>query len=536
MTNKLRLAIITNVNNYYAWQDVIVNKLRDQCNIEILLHLSYNKENSNSKSDPFFWKFFKRIDSKIFNPHPFALQTVSNTKFQDDFIETNYLKNDESFDISSYKIDVVLNFSHISRPKINLNQVTHGMWFITPCDLNEVNKKPYGIWELINKRSENIAVLRCITKDDISPSTIAVTSSCSDLLSYKRNINSLMWQASLLFIHNIKLLASNESLFIKKLLANDSLYSDKALEPDEFLPSNGLIISYALKLYYNKIKQLINSTFFFNQWALIYRNNKDRNFSFDFSTYKPILPPKDRFWADPFLLKRNGKFYLFIEELIYKNKLGHLSVMEIDENGNYSKPKAIMVKDYHLSYPFIFEDQGELYMIPETSGNKDIQLYKCIDFPLKWDLEKVLMYDVIAVDTTIHKLNDTYWMFTNLKKHEGAAKHVELYAFSTDNLISGHWIEHPLNPVVTDIKTSRPAGSIFEENNKLYRPSQDCSNFYGYGLNIMEITQLSNSEYEEKLHYKIEPNWNKSIISTHTFNGLDTMEIGDIKIKRRRFF
>lgn len=536
MTNKLRLAIITDINAYYAWQDVIVNKLLDESNIEISLHLTYKDVKSTSKNIPFFWKLFKGIDSKIFNPHPFALHNVSNTKFQQGEFETKHIKNDERFDISSYKIDIILNFSQISRPNINLNQVTKGMWFITPCDLNEVNKRPYGIWELINKRSESVAVLRRLKEDEISPSTIAVTSSCSDLLSYKRNINSLMWQASLLFFHNIKLLADNESLFNKKVLVNNSIYSEKAIEPDEIFPSNSLIISYTLKLYYNKIKQLINSKFYFNQWALIYRNNKDRNLPFDFSNYKLILPPKDRFWADPFLLRQNGKFYLFIEELIYKNKLGHLSVMEIDENGNYSVPEKIMVKDYHLSYPFVFEDQGELYMIPETSGNKDIQLYKCVDFPLKWELEKVLMDNVIAVDTTIHKLNETYWMFTNLKKHKGAVKHVELYAFSTDNLVSGQWIEHPLNPVVTDIKTSRPAGCIFQKNNKLYRPSQDCSHFYGYGLNIMEITQLTNSEYEEKLHHKIEPKWNKSIISTHTYNSADNMEIGDVKIRRRRFF
>ncbi len=54
------------------------------------------------------------------------------------------------------------------------------------------------------------------------------------------------------------------------------------------------------------------------------------------------------------------------------------------------------------------------YMIPESSAKKDIQLYAATDFPLKWELKKILMDDVVAVDTTIYKENDTYWMFINL--------------------------------------------------------------------------------------------------------------------------
>jgi hypothetical protein len=146
------------------------------------------------------------------------------------------------------------------------------------------------------------------------------------------------------------------------------------------------------------------------------------------------------------------------------------------------------------------------------------------------------MNNIIAVDTTIHKNNDTYWMFTNIKKQKRGSKHVELFLFSSKNLITNNWTPHPLNPIVTDIKKARPAGSIFRKNNKLFRPSQNCSNYYGYGLNISEITKLSNTGFSEKTIHSILPDWKEDVIATHTFNSVDSLFVSDIKIKRRRFF
>ncbi|WP_425549144.1 glucosamine inositolphosphorylceramide transferase family protein, partial [Agrococcus terreus] len=167
-----------------------------------------------------------------------------------------------------------------------------------------------------------------------------------------------LWQTHFLIKNNVELLATNEELFNKKLDSKSHIYESKAINVPLLPPSNLKILSFVLKLYKNKILQLIKSLFYFDQWALIFFNNKNANDPFNLKSYTKILPPKDRFWADPFLIKHNDKTYLFIEELIYKNKLGHLAVMEIDEQGNYTKPETILVKDYHLSYPFVFEDNG----------------------------------------------------------------------------------------------------------------------------------------------------------------------------------
>ena len=100
-------------------------------------------------------------------------------------------------------------------------------------------------------------------------------------------------------------------------------------------------------------------------------------------SYQLIIPPEDREWADPFIIEKNGKYYVFIEEVIFKNGKGHISVFELEQDGSHTIPKIIIEKDYHLSYPFLFQDKDTLYMIPETSKNKRIELYRCIQFPDK---------------------------------------------------------------------------------------------------------------------------------------------------------
>ena len=536
---KLRIAIIIDSQNYLAWHNTLVSNLLNSQFVEIVLKFKFNVEivqKQNSKQSlPLFWKSFLKLDSKLFAS---SKDAMSPKVISEDFDRIDCISINNNLDtelINSYHLDLILNLTDIETPKNLINSSKHGVWFLTHCDIDKINKRPFGIWEMLEKVPETVAILRALHKNGDSPKTIDKTSSCTDSLSYLRNVNDIYWQALSLIYTNIGLLCTNESLFYKKLQSNAHHFSNTNISVPFQPPSNIKILKYGLSLYFKKIFQVVKSKFYIDQWALIFYNNKNHSDPYSFKDYKQILPPKDRFWADPFLVKKDDTYYLFIEELIYENKLGHLAVMTIDKDGNYSKPENILVKDYHLSYPNVFEDNGDYYMIPETSGNNDIQLYKCTEFPLKWELEKVLMKDVVAVDTTVYKENDVYWLFTNIKKVEGGSKHVELFLFSSKELISDNWQPHPLNPIVSDIKKSRPAGAIFKKNNKLFRPSQNCSNYYGYGLNISEITKLDQTNFEEQIVKSIEPNWDKTIGSTHTFNMVDNLCIGDISIRRNRF-
>ena len=169
----------------------------------------------------------------------------------------------------------------------------------------------------------------------------------------------------------------------------------------------------------------------------------------------------------------------------------------------------VLEKDYHLSYPFIFEWNNKYYMVPESRANKTIDLYECVEFPDKWNFKQHLMENISAVDTTLIHYANKWWLFTAIAENEAAAPNVELFLYYSDDLFGGEWNAHPLNPIISDVKSARPAGKLFIKDGKLFRPSQDCSTTYGYCFDLNEIEVLSETEYREKKTFSIKPNWDK---------------------------
>ena len=108
--------------------------------------------------------------------------------------------------------------------------------------------------------------------------------------------------------------------------------------------------------------------------------------------------------------------------------------------------------------------------------------------------------------------------------------------FYSESLNTENWIPHPLNPIISDVRKSRPAGNIFIHDGKLIRPSQNSSKRYGFGLKINEITILNENEYEEIEIESIEPDWDKQVIAIHTFNHLGNLTVADGLLRRKRFW
>ena len=48
---------------------------------------------------------------------------------------------------------------------------------------------------------------------------------------------------------------------------------------------------------------------YFYQWSISV--NIDNNISTSFSNFREIIPPKDRFWADPFVIYKDQKHHIF---------------------------------------------------------------------------------------------------------------------------------------------------------------------------------------------------------------------------------
>ena len=246
-----------------------------------------------------------------------------------------------------------------------------------------------------------------------------------------------------------------------------------------------------------------------------------------------IANPPHRFLADPFVFRRGNLEVCFVEDYDYRTKRGKISVFQISGDEHWELG-TVLDEPFHLSYPFIFEVDNELYMCPETGEIGEIRLYKCIEFPLRWSYHKTLMRDVAAVDTNIFFLQDKWWLLTTFDSSEIGDVCSELHAFYSDSFDSDAWTPHAKNPVVFDSERAR-CGGFFRDGEKLLRvfQRQGFGSLYGESMGIARINHLDPETYDEETVSIMEPDFVPSIVGTHTFSYCDgLLAIDYLKIEQ----
>lgn len=200
--------------------------------------------------------------------------------------------------------------------------------------------------------------------------------------------------------------------------------------------------------------------------------------------------------ADPFLFVKDGTMYLFYERLDKWEGTGRICMKSTRDLLTWTEEIDVLVEQFHLSFPYVFEDNGKVYMLPETGGDKSIRLYESDNDDLtKWRLVKKLKEDVEPwYDSVIYKKGGFYYLFTGTDDNVNQVEHL----FVSDTL-TGPYTEHPKSPIYTGRDGGRNAGCIIEHKAKMYRPVQVCINGYGEQTSVMEIERLTPTEYSENL-------------------------------------
>ena len=188
--------------------------------------------------------------------------------------------------------------------------------------------------------------------------------------------------------------------------------------------------------------------------------------------------------------------FLFFEDYDYATGKAHISYVTLGSNGP-SEPAVALARPYHLSYPLVFAHEGRILMIPETSGNRSIELYEATAFPGGWQLRSVLVPNVNASDATVFRRDGRWWMFAAVVEHDSSSWDTASVFWA--DAVEGPWHSHPMNPVKYDVFSSRPAGALIETGGRLFRPTQDCSNGYGSALTWCEVMELSETGFSERL-------------------------------------
>jgi hypothetical protein len=278
-----------------------------------------------------------------------------------------------------------------------------------------------------------------------------------------------------------------------------------------------------------KLDKTLASIFYIDQWVIMTAQGMPYD-SLRWRDLRPLVPDKDRYWGDPFVVERHGRYYIFVEEKLYATGRGRIACLTLDAAGNLLAHQVVLERQYHVSYPFLFNHAGELFMMPETAGNRTIELYRCARFPNQWEPAVVLMRDIYAVDATLLEHEGRYWIFANLKEPGGSSLN-SLHLFWAKSPVDQSWTPHPRNPVVLDIGSARPAGKLFHKDGELIRPSQDSSHRYGGALKFNRVVELDETSYQEEPIAEFLPRGGR-IRATHTFNQAGGLTVIDAVVRR----
>ncbi len=231
-----------------------------------------------------------------------------------------------------------------------------------------------------------------------------------------------------------------------------------------------------------------------------------------------------RFFADPFPFEHEEETYLFVEDFDHRTGKAVISVVAWGEDGPEGLPTPVLTHEVHLSYPFVLEHGGEVWMIPETSGARTVELYRAVRFPWKWELHSLLLDDVEASDTTVFVHEGRWWMMATVGF--GGSLSDSLCLWSAPDL-TGPWTAHAHNPVLVDIASARPAGRVERRGGRLLRPVQDCRTGYGAALGVAEIRQLDEAGFRQEIVHRhtVGSNWPGTRL--HTLNIGGTLETID---------
>ena len=252
------------------------------------------------------------------------------------------------------------------------------------------------------------------------------------------------------------------------------------------------------------------------QWHLLAAASEhDPRGEFDLSRYAAIMPPPDRLWADPFPVVHEGRTFVFIEEQVFSEPFGHVSVMEVLPDGSHSTPRAVLERPYHLSYPFVFRWADQWYLLPESLAGGRLELLRATDFPYRWETDRILL-DEAVVDATLAPIDGQWWMFA-AKMPAPDLDCDELHLYRAPSPL-GPWTAHPRNPVRSDVSRSRPAGRFVFHDGSWWWPVQDGAKRYGYAVRWHRIERLDDDGLEDAPGPVLRPSGRRGLLAVHTMN------------------
>lgn len=523
------------------WELLVIERIIEHPKLNLKLVIRDGRKNDRKQSRLNLGRTLLKIQTLLERKF-FKIKTISHKlKIIDTLtnIKTIYIqpqkkgvidifKDKDVESIKEHKLDLVikLGFDIIEGHIEDLSK--HGIWALNHSENAIYPINIVGFWETVLKQSTICVTLERLTAN-------AETGKLVDKAYFNRyssfvktNVHILEASISILF-KNINSLISAD--YESNLSINNHELNYK-------YPDLLHVLKYLVDFYTKAINELISSvrySFFgtrYECWTLIL--GKGDLLDSKLTNLKFISPHKNEFWADPFIFNYENSMYIFFENYNYSSKKGKISCGRI-ENGNLTDITDVLNLDYHLSFPNIFEDNNEIYLMPETGDNKRLEIYRCINFPSEWELYTTAFDGEEVYDPVIYADDKGLrWLFINKKSGVNSNRDNELYIYQVDSIELNELKPHAQNPVIIDSRVARNGGAIYKKNGKTYRPSQaNIDGIYGRALNISTIDELTLDDYIETRITTVYPDFHEGLIATHHLHQFDDFFVIDAAYKRK---
>ncbi len=408
--------------------------------------------------------------------------------------------------IASYDLDFILRFGfNIIRGEI-LEVPRYGVWSFHHDDEKKYRGSPAGFWEIYHDDPVTGAILQRLTDRLDGGIVLRRGYFRTARHSYVANISQLYgesaaWPAQV--CHEIR--AGRVSAFAAEPSSTDA--------PMFYPPSNLEMLRFMGKLWRNQFRRFARLLCLRDHWNIGVVDAPITKFldpKFFPRVHWLLSPPSGGYYADPFHCASTGEnnptpsTNVLVEEYDYdraKGSISWLSLMKEQGSLRIHDSGSAITLPTHLSYPYTFRHDDVLYCVPESWQSHGISLYRAIDPPRVWQKLATLVDEFDGVDPTLFRHEGRWWLLC-ANRHQGSLHN--LFIWYADDLL-GPWRPHDGNPVKTDVRSSRSAGTPFAHEGHLYRPTQDCSRTYGARVVLNRVNKLTPEEFVEEAVREISP-------------------------------
>lgn len=528
----MRFGIFVNGNHVEQWQYLCIENLVNAGH-ELVLAVV----NSNEGQKPKGWQRIKdypyrRMLFQVWNHYffkPFSKQPADwhNLAGNARIIQcrttvrgwSDYFSKEDIETISSHQLDFILRFGfNILRGDI-LNVAKYGIWSFHHDDERIVRGGPPGFWEFMQHIPTNGIILQRLGNDLDKGFVMRRMELKTCLHSYREHLDNLYFTSTILPVQ-----VCNDIKIQGKLVGEESHSEAPILHP----PHNLTMLNYYWKYFARRVAFHFNDLFRQEDWNVGYCEIPIQDFVKGYPQTSDKAhyfkkPHKSCYFADPFATTTAKDTYIFFEW--YEYKRGKAAIAVALKSENFEKRHVVLEDDYHHAFPFVFEDEGVVYCLPESAQAGKLNLYRFDEEQLKLVFDSTLLNDCPAVDCTLTK-RDGRWFIIGSQKPQASS---HLYVYDSDNM-RGPYKPHVSNPVKVSASSSRSAGALFSLGGELIRPAQECAEAYGTAVVLNRIDNLSETSFIETAIGKIAPTpsmpYRKGL---HTINGNDRLTVFDVK-------